>query len=81
MLSPVSQADLIDYLYQEYGYDKATAAVNYLTPLSSYLHNGVYSVHFKRIPEEHAEAMKDKLTEDFYYIDEIKASGGRMAEI
>lgn len=73
MLSPVSQTDLVDYLYQEYGYDKATAT-GYLSLLSAYYHNGVYSVHFKRIPEEHAEAMKDKLTEDFYYIDEIKAA-------
>lgn len=71
-LSPVSQIDLVDYLYQEYGYDKATA-VGYLTPFSAYYHNGIYTAHFKRIPEDRTDALMEKLSEDFYFIDEIKA--------
>ena len=71
-LSPVSQIDLVDYLYQEYGYDKATA-VGYLTPFSAYYHNGIYTAHFKRIPEDRTDALMEKLSEDFYFSDEIKA--------
>ena len=70
-LAPVTQQDLLEYLYLEYGYDKSTA-VGYLTPLSSYYHDGVYSVDFKQIPEQRVKAFRTELTEDFYYIDEIK---------
>ena len=70
-LAPVTQQELIDYLYDEYGYDKLTA-VNYLTPLSVWYHNGVYSVDFKQIPEERAGLLRKALTEDFYYLDELR---------
>ena len=70
-LSPITQTDLIDYLHQEYGYDKATA-VGYLTPLGAYYHNGVYSVDYKRIPDWRMGPLMGKLTEEFYFIDEIK---------
>lgn len=70
-LSPISQQDLIEYLYLEYGYDKQTM-VGYLTPLSAWCHNGVYSVDFKQIPDERAELLRAELTEDFYYLDELR---------
>ena len=70
-LSPVTQQDLIEYLYLEYGYDRGTA-VNYLTSLSTYYHNGVYSIDFKSIPEWRVSPLQSLLTDDFYFIDEIK---------
>lgn len=70
-LSPISQQDLLEYLYLEYGYDKQTMA-GYLTPLSAWCHNGVYSVNFKQIPDERAALLRAKLTEDFYYLDELR---------
>ena len=70
-LSPVTQQDLIDYLYLEYGYDKLTM-VGYLSPLSAYYHNGIYSVDFKQIPEQRIKLLRAALTEDFYYLDELK---------
>ena len=72
LLSPVTQADLCDYLYQEYGYEKLTTAINYLKPLSQYCHNGVYSVDYQHIPEWRIEPLQNALTADFYYVDEIK---------
>ena len=72
LLSPVTQADLCDYLYQEYGYERLTTAINYLKPLSQYCHNGVYSVDYQHIPEWRIEPLQNALTADFYYVDEIK---------
>ena len=72
MLSPVTQADLADYLYQEYGYERATLVANYLTPFREFYHNGVYSVDFKHIPDERAKLLQSRLKEDFYFVDEIK---------
>lgn len=72
LLSPVTQADLCDYLYQEYGYERLTTAINYLKPLSQYYHNGVYSVDYQHIPEWRIEPLQNALTADFYFVDEIK---------
>ncbi len=76
-LAPVTQEELLEYLYLEYGYDKQTAG-SYLTPLSAYYHNGIYSVDFKQIPEQRAEPLRAALKEDFYYTDEIKRLYGRL---
>ena len=70
-LSPVTQQDLLEYLYLEYGYDRQTAT-GYLTSLSAWYHSGVYSVDFKPIPEQRVELLQAALTEDFYYLDELK---------
>lgn len=70
-LSPITQQDLLEYLHLEYGYDQKTA-LGYLTPLSAWYHNGLYSVDFKPIQEERIEALRAALTEDFYYLDELR---------
>lgn len=70
-LSPITQQDLLEYLYLEYGYDKQTM-IGSLTPMSAWYHNGVYSVDFKQIPEERVEPLRAALTEDFYYLDELR---------
>ena len=72
MLSPVTQSDLVEYLYEEYGYDRATALINYLTPLGQYYHNGVYSIDYQRIPDWRIEPLKNALPEYFYFVDEVK---------
>ena len=71
-LSPVSSEDLAEYIHLEYGYDKATTLATYLQPLTKYYHNGIYSVDFKRISEDKKAILKNSLTEDFYFINEIK---------
>ena len=69
--SPVTQDELIDFLHDEYGYDRQTA-VGYLTRFSVYCHNGVFRVNSVSIPEERINVLSDNLTEDFYFIDEIR---------
>lgn len=69
-LSPVTQQDLIEYLYLEYGYDRGTA-VGYLSSFSSFYYNGEYKIG-SSIPKSKIAALEAALTDDFYYIDEIK---------
>ena len=71
MLSPVSQKELIDYIYLEYGFEKNTTASK-LSVISKYCHNGVYNVDYKKMPENRLQIMKNNLNEPFYYFDEVK---------
>lgn len=71
-LSPITFEDLVEYLLSEYGYDKATSQATYLQPLNYLYHQGVYSVEFKQIPYDRIEILDASLTEEFYYISEIK---------
>lgn len=71
MLSPVSAENLADYLFLEFGYDRATA-VGYLAPLKSLYHEGVYSVSFKQIPDSRTASLDAALTEEFYPINDVK---------
>ena len=71
-VSPVTTEDLVEYIHMEYGYDRATTAASYLKSLNQYYHKGVYSIDFKKIPDDRIEFFKEALTEEFYYISEIK---------
>ena len=70
--SPITTHDLVEYVHSEYGYDKYFIQRNLLPPFDSYYHNGVYLVDFKKIPEDASAILKERLTEDFYFIDDIK---------
>lgn len=72
IVSPVTAEELAEYVHMEYGYDKLTAMWNYFKHLNQYYHNGVYSVDFKRIPENRIDVLMENLTEDFYFIADIK---------
>ena len=78
--SPITSDELAEYVYSEYGYDKATAQATYFQPLGKYFHQGVYSVEFKRIPYDRIETLKAELPEEFYYISEIKALYKKLFE-
>ena len=69
--SPVTQTELVDYLVDEYGYDEGTA-VGYLSRYSQYLHNGIYKIESSQMSEENMKQLDKLLTEDFYYINEIR---------
>ena len=69
--SPITAEDLAEYVHSEYGYDKGTAW-NYFQPLLHCYHQGVFSVNFKRIPDDHIAILTENLPDEFYYISEIK---------
>jgi len=77
-LSPVSSEEFVECIHKEYGYDKATTLASYLQPLMKYYHNGVFSVDFKHIPESRVQVLRTTLTEDFYFISEIKDIYSRL---
>ena len=71
-VAPVSIMELAEYVQMEYGYDKMTAMSSYFRHLNQFYHNGMYSIDFKKIPEDRIQIFQEKLTEDFYYVSEIK---------
>jgi hypothetical protein len=72
LLSPVTTTDLVDYLHDEYGYDRLFIQMSILPPFSRYYHDGVYTVNFKQMPPERQQRFLESLDEDFYYQEEIE---------
>ena len=70
--APISMNDLADLIQEEYGYDKATVMATYLTPFKAYYHQGMYRVDQKVMPNQHMDVLKNILTDDFYFIEDIK---------
>lgn len=70
--APISTSDLAELVSEEYGYDPAVVMGTYLHNFSEYYHQGVYSIDQKQMCQENKEILKNALTEDFYYIDEIR---------
>jgi hypothetical protein len=70
--SPITADDLAEYVHSEYGYTKEIAMAGYFQPFMHYYHQGVFSVTFKRIPDERITMLLENLPGEFYYIAEIK---------
>lgn len=70
--SPISLNEILDLMYEEYGFDKTFTQFNLTKSISQYYHNGIYSVDFSRIPEDRIENFKTYLKDDLYKIEEIK---------
>lgn len=77
-LAPVSQDDLAEMLYLEYGARLETIKANWLTCVSEYYHQGMYTVDCAAMPEEQVALLQEALTEDFYYFTELKAVYTRL---
>ena len=71
--APIAQSDLIQLLHQEYGYDSNSILFNMLQPIDEYYHNGKYRIDAKAMTHEHMQALLAVLTEDFYYLDELRS--------
>lgn len=70
--APICMKDLAQLVSMEYGYDPAVVMGSYLQNFSEYYHQGIYSIDQKQMNAENRNALKSVLTEDFYYIDEIR---------
>ena len=70
--SPITADELAEYVHSEYGYTKEIAMAGYFQPFMQYYHQGVFSVTFKRIPDDRVHVLKENLPGEFYYISEIK---------
>jgi hypothetical protein len=70
--APIFQAELIELIHQEYGYDTGTIIGTYLVPLADYCHQGRYDIEQKVMTEPHREALLAALSGDFFFLDELK---------
>lgn len=75
--APISTQDLFALADAEYGYDLAGMR-NHLQPYDIYLHQGVYMVDQKPMSSTNKTLLKAALTEDFYFIDNIKKLYSRI---
>ena len=69
--APISQTDLVDLIYQEYGYDRSVVSSTYLRHLKEYYHNGEYSIEQKVMPDSRREQLLAALDGDFFFLDEL----------
>lgn len=67
--APITQEELLALVRKEYGFE--TGAIIWKN-VSEYYYQGSYRVDYKVISNESKALLEEKLTEDFYYIDEIK---------
>lgn len=67
--APIEYDAFLEIVRKEYGFESGAIPWN---SFSEYYHQGVYRVDYKAMSSENKALLKEKLTEDFYYIDEIK---------
>lgn len=70
--APINPQDLADLVHKEYGYEQATVLGSYLPNLRQYLVDGVYTTDQKKMTADNLNLLSRSLTDDFYFIDEIK---------
>jgi len=70
--APVTADELAQKIYEEYGFDPATVKGTYLGSLLQYYHQGRYTVDAKIMPESNADKLQAALTEDFYYLTDVR---------
>ena len=70
--SPISTSDLVDEIHRIYGYDKTAIAWSMLAPFTKYCHENIYSIDVSQMSDEHLKQLEALLTEDFYYLSDIK---------
>lgn len=70
--APITQEDLVELLYNEYGYDKGTIVGTIISCIDTYYHQGVYRVDQEKMSDERMAMLSNSLTEDFYFTNEIK---------
>ena len=71
-VAPISTQDLVDRIEEIFGYDRDFIIWNLLKPLHVYYHQGIYSIEQKVMSDENQECLRQALTEDFYFFDEIR---------
>lgn len=77
--APISTADLCRKISQEYGFEPGLIQGTYLQPFAVYYHQGFYSIDQKVMSAENMRTLQAALTEDFYYIGEIRKTYAQLA--
>ena len=70
--APIEVNAFADLIHEEFGYDQATIIGTYLRGVYKYLSNGIYTVDHKTMDPANMSLLQKALTDDFYYISEVK---------
>lgn len=70
--APISRADFADLIHEIYGYDQETVIGTFLQPFDQFYHQGEYRIDQKVMSQEHKKVLLNRLTDDFYFNDEIR---------
>ena len=68
----ISMSDFCRLIEDQYGYDPRVTQGTYLSPFSAYYHHGIYRFDQKEILADTLCRLNEILTDDFYFIEEIK---------
>ena len=71
--APISMYKLGDICEEMYGYLSRTAVATCFKCISQYCHNGMFRIDEKAMPNSMLETFKQRLINDYYPIDQIKA--------
>ena len=70
--APITQAELVEIIHKKYGYDHGTILGSILKCVNDYYFHGEYRIDQAIMKQEDMDTLKTSLTEEFYYISEIK---------
>lgn len=71
-MAPVSQDDLAEAISLKHGVRTDTIKSSWLPCISEYYYKGMYSVDYEDMPDMHMQKLKAVLTEDFYFMTELR---------
>ena len=71
-LAPISAEDLADRIAAEYGHRADVVRSSWFVCIDEYYHQGVFSVDYEAMSDEHMQLIMNELYDDFYYFSDIK---------
>lgn len=71
-VAPVSMAEFCEFFEMEYGVLARTVMANFTPYISEYYHNGIFTIDQPQLCEDEREYLISTLTDDFYFIEDIK---------
>lgn len=71
-LSPIKSRDFALAYEDKYGVDTKNFIANYAKLINQYLINGYYVIHTENLDNEHLNALKNSLIEDFYWKEDLE---------
>ncbi len=73
--APLTQAQFVALIKEEYGFEHGAIPFR---QFDEYCHNGVYYIDQKQMSSENKQKLQSVLTDDFYYIDEVRQIYNRI---
>ena len=70
--SPIDRHDLANKYEELYGVRAGSASANFFNCIEQHRVGSTYSVNWKKLPEDEVQVLKSQLTNDFYFISDIR---------